>query len=744
MGPPSNEGPELAGYSARLISGRTLGSTPRGPKECTKSSGVCYPIRMAKATPRLQRRSENHSYWGHFSFEVGGVGTEWEKGSNLLPGAPGNVLAQFDYDILEVGDLAYTNSGDRTERGIWYCDEKSANGLVVWRRVVDTDTDSDFWTIRDAHTITVAHEPRLAASVISSPANDLLLNLEYAQQATIAADIIDNGDGAGIETALSIGEVVGAFYVRSGVTADPHPLAPPPYAPVDNSIADGYNTAFTGVDIRLRAGNWGSSASLNKIFRVPPFCVLSGAGIGVTKLTFVGQGFYAEAGASIRDLSVFSDAGTPPSTVSPPKFGVAPEGTGAIETYTGHPSVFDTLVIRFIRRPGSLAPRAVTRGLSVVGTNVSLYGSYAIRNVLVASDTRFHETRDNDLTGISYGGGRSGADISGCSFSGLSTGIFIGGSGFFVQGVRVSNCNGSAMLRRFAVVRPDRPILWQGQAGYQYSNVFGLFFSNCTCEFTPTWWSGGFPPNNNPPATLHSVYNPPPPRAPSPPTPWVAGSFGPGDTHPYIPTTGEQYFLELNATRKWFGDTWNCGAGSPQPTEGAGPYGWYSISGVGVTNCHVTWGSSFAAPAERGFLKAVAGWDDGLPVTDPNKRYPAYRANYIRSVSLIGCSATGATIGVKLVSNHCYSSAQQPLVDPQGSGYPPGSGATFVASYNARANDEPIRGVSIGCDFLGEDAFPIFTNVVKVSPYDQQLPTDPAPGSLDSIYWLDTDGKGYL
>lgn len=154
---------------------------------------------MAARTPGLQARSQYHSYWGTYAYTVGaGV---WANGSNLLPGAPGNVISAAEFAKLEIGDIASTSDATIANRGLYVCvDTSGGNGLVQWARL--DNAGAAVQTIRDAHVIVVAQQGAGWTPTTGVPATDALLNLN-PQVAGIAADFIDPGDGTGLTAAIT-------------------------------------------------------------------------------------------------------------------------------------------------------------------------------------------------------------------------------------------------------------------------------------------------------------------------------------------------------------------------------------------------------------------------------------------------------------------------------------------------------------------------------------------------------------
>jgi hypothetical protein len=168
---------------------------------------------MAFRTPLLQPRSQYHAYWGRYAYTVGaGV---WANGSNLLPGAPGNVISVVEFAKLEVGDTAATSDALVANQDLYVCvDVSGGNGLVEWRRLGNASLAVQ--TIRDAHVIVVGQDNTpftslanlFAAGSPPLPAN--FLNLAAAgEQLSITVDYLDTGDGAQLQLALSAAAAAG-------------------------------------------------------------------------------------------------------------------------------------------------------------------------------------------------------------------------------------------------------------------------------------------------------------------------------------------------------------------------------------------------------------------------------------------------------------------------------------------------------------------------------------------------------
>lgn len=157
---------------------------------------------MSARTPGLQTRSQFHSYWGQYFYNVGaGV---WANGSNLLPGAPGNPLTAVEFAKIEVGDIASTTDGAIANRGLFVCVDTPTAATVEWRRM--DDASSVVQTIRDAHVIVVGQTGILAglagAGSPPLPANGLNLG-GVGDVAGITCDYLDTGDGAQLQLALA-------------------------------------------------------------------------------------------------------------------------------------------------------------------------------------------------------------------------------------------------------------------------------------------------------------------------------------------------------------------------------------------------------------------------------------------------------------------------------------------------------------------------------------------------------------
>lgn len=147
---------------------------------------------MSVRTPGIQPRSQYHSYWGRYAYAVGaGV---WANGSNLLPGAPGNVIAANEFAKLEVGDIAATQDALVANQDLYVCvDVSGGNGLVEWRRLGNAGLATQ--TVRDAHVIVVAQNGFVLVAGSPPPYN-------LTDGAGVLADYIDTGNGAQLALAL--------------------------------------------------------------------------------------------------------------------------------------------------------------------------------------------------------------------------------------------------------------------------------------------------------------------------------------------------------------------------------------------------------------------------------------------------------------------------------------------------------------------------------------------------------------
>lgn len=242
---------------------------------------------MATRTPKLQRRSQYHSYWGQYSYSIGSS-PPWDDGSNGLPGAPGNPLSSpDDFARLEVGDIAAT-TGLLGETGLWVCVSTPAFNTCVWRRLDNAGLQQ---TIRDAHMIVVAHQSGSFDLDSGTATTNALLNIN-PQVAGVSADFIDPGDGTGLASAIAAANAI------------------------VGSVSGG-----AGVDVRLRPCN----IQLDYVLTLPHRVNLIGAGKGASILrsSNLEQRILNVSGSStIRDLTLSS---TPPDVDS-----LSPSGDGVL------------------------------------------------------------------------------------------------------------------------------------------------------------------------------------------------------------------------------------------------------------------------------------------------------------------------------------------------------------------------------------------------------------------------------
>lgn len=127
---------------------------------------------MAARTPGLQARSQYHAYWGQFADPT------------QLPNASGAALAQPEFAKLEVGDVAFSLSDNCR----YVCTDVGTVGGAdaTWLCQVNVSG-----LVRDAHQIVVAQS--------SAPFN----------ATATEADILDPGDGTGLQSALAASAALG-------------------------------------------------------------------------------------------------------------------------------------------------------------------------------------------------------------------------------------------------------------------------------------------------------------------------------------------------------------------------------------------------------------------------------------------------------------------------------------------------------------------------------------------------------
>lgn len=161
---------------------------------------------MANRTPGLQQRSQYHRNWGNYT-----DGGQTTPANGDLPNQPSNALSNPEFSKLEAGDLAYVTT---TDAGVYYCVSPGTvgGGDAVWAMLAAGGAVVQ--TIRDAHEIVVGQSSAPYSNVLGQD-----------------ADVLDPGDGTGIETALSNATalVVGG-YEGVDVRLRPHSITLDPSA----------------------------------------------------------------------------------------------------------------------------------------------------------------------------------------------------------------------------------------------------------------------------------------------------------------------------------------------------------------------------------------------------------------------------------------------------------------------------------------------------------------------------------
>lgn len=358
---------------------------------------------MATRTPKLQQRSQYHSYWGQYSYSVG-ASPPWDDGSNMLPGAPGNPLSSpDDFARLEVGDIAAT-TGTLDQTGLWVCVDRPTSSTCVWRRL---DNAALQQTIRDAHVIVVAHQSGSFNLSSGVSGTDALLNIN-PQLAGVSADFIDTGNGVGLAAAIA----------AAGAIA--------------SAIPD------SGVDVRLRPCD--ITLSSGSALTLPHRVNLIGAGKGASILrsTQNDQRVLLVSGSStIRDLTLSS---TPPTS----NLTETDEGVLHISGVSGTTSHRDVYIdnVDVFANVGSSSTATARHGIVV---DVSAVVNVHIHACRVRADFPYYDDgipRPERSVAIIDRSNRSyQVSCVSCTFENFDIGFSTDTvSGFFAGNVRFANC----------------------------------------------------------------------------------------------------------------------------------------------------------------------------------------------------------------------------------------------------------------------------------------------------------------
>lgn len=250
---------------------------------------------MANRTPGLQDRNQYHRNWGNYT-----DGGQTTPANGDLPNQPSNPLSNPEFSKLEAGDLAYVTT---TDAGVYYCVSPGTvgGGDAIWTQLAAGGAVVQ--TIRDAHQIVVGQSSAPYSNVVSQD-----------------ADVLDPGDGTGLETALANATalVVGGY---TGVDVRVRPcnitLVPASLATVPLTIGADVRLIGAGREQSLITGGDGTGVTSQAIFSLSVAAQLEGFRLS-SPAPAVGpaaaNGVVELIGGSnkVRDCRIgFSQGGTP-------------------------------------------------------------------------------------------------------------------------------------------------------------------------------------------------------------------------------------------------------------------------------------------------------------------------------------------------------------------------------------------------------------------------------------------------
>ncbi len=204
---------------------------------------------MAVRTPGLQQRSQYHRNWGNYT-----DGGQTTPANGDLPNQPSNALANPEFSKLEAGDLAYVTT---TDPGVYYCVSPGTvgGGDATWTLLAAGGAVVQ--TIRDAHQIVVGQSSAPYSNVLNQD-----------------ADVLDPGDGTGIETALAnASALIAGGYAGVDVRVRPCAITlnPANLAAVPLSVDTNVRLIGAGHGISLITGGDGTGATSQDLFQLNAF-----------------------------------------------------------------------------------------------------------------------------------------------------------------------------------------------------------------------------------------------------------------------------------------------------------------------------------------------------------------------------------------------------------------------------------------------------------------------------------------
>lgn len=371
---------------------------------------------MSKRSPRVQSRSQFHSYWGEFAHSTltpvpsTFQGRSLSVGGMALPNAPS--WTGGDASSLERGDYAFVYDpllGNLYTP--WYClSEGTPNGFnAVWDRVTPVAFPGG---IRDAHVIVVAHQNPILFNLTSGvQATDALLRLN-PQVAGQSADFVDVGDGAQLALALVAAQAMLA-------------------------------TNLGRVDVRMRPCDirLDTSFPIISTISIPENVRLIGAGSGLSRIT----------GWSLNDQTVFHVQGKLSGwEISSPEPSAATSGASqgvvVLENATGSIPLVEDLIVKM--GVSTVFARTQKIAIQIFGDG---YGGPRVRDCYVRQTVDPNLALSHfalfgtDLIGIQASGVMSnvGASISDMTLDCMDVAVDVFGS----NEVRAANIQGVNLFR---------------------------------------------------------------------------------------------------------------------------------------------------------------------------------------------------------------------------------------------------------------------------------------------------------